>query len=117
MIAQSNWFVERVDAADDADPFAVPVEEVGKRIDLRDPGAGLDLRLAELVHREARLFNAGITCAIKERPDTTCHACPISQAHDPGSALGALCRLGRQQECVCTELAVLRCQGDQTPGL
>lgn len=112
MTVQSNWFVERIEAGDDAgDPFAVPVEEVGSRIDLREPTARLDLRLHELVNREARLYNAGVSCAIKERPDTTCHACPISKAHDPTDRLGALCRLGREQEVVCTELAVLRCQG------
>lgn len=112
MTAQSNWFVERIDAMQETgDPFAVPVEEVGQRIDLRDPAAALHLRLHELMTREAWLFNAGVSCAIKDRPDTSCHACPVSKAHDPSDRLGALCRVGREQETVCTELAVLRCQG------
>ena len=112
MNVQSNWFVERIEAGADAgDPFALPVEEVGQRIDLRDPAAVLDVRLHELVMREARLFSSGVSCAIKERPDTTCHACPVSKAHDPSDRFGALCRVGREQERVCTELAVLRCQG------
>lgn len=88
----------------------MPIEEVGLRIDLRDPKATLDLRLAELVRREGSLFNGGVTCGIKERADSTCHACPLSQAHEERSALGVLCRIGREQEAVLTELAVLSWQ-------
>lgn len=112
MTAKANWFVERApDLDDEQDPFSVPVEEVGQRFDLRDPKAALELRLRELVTREGRLCTGGTTCSIKELPDTTCHACPVSKAHDRESRLGVLCRLGREQESVLTELAVLSCQG------
>jgi hypothetical protein len=111
MTARANWFTaEPVDLGDELDPFSIPVQEIGQRIDLRDPRAALEIRLRELLYREAALFNAGVTCAIKDRPDTTCHACPVSKAHDPKQALGALCRVGREQEVALTELAVLSCQ-------
>jgi len=112
MTARANWFVEQIEQLDDADdPFSMPVEEVGKRIDLREPQARLHLRLQELLNREGRLFDAGVTCEIKDRADATCHACPVSKAHDSADPLGVLCRLGREQERTCTELAVLRCRG------
>lgn len=110
---KANWHVAPVlsGADEEPDPFSMPIEEVGQRVDLRDPQAGLELRLAELLSREERLFNRGITCAIKDRADTTCHACPVSQAHQRHEPLGVLCRIGRDQEIALTELAVLRCQG------
>jgi hypothetical protein len=110
MRTQANWFVDQVPAVDEeTDPFTMPIEEVGTRIDLRDPKAALQLRLAELVRREGSLYETHVKCPIKDRPDSTCHACPVSQAHDTEVALGVLCRLGREQEVVLTELAVLTC--------
>lgn len=108
MTARANWFIDELPGLDDElDPFAVPIEEVGERIDLLEPEARLHLRFRELLDREGRLFNRAVTCAIKDRPDTTCHACPISKAHDRADPLGPLCRLGREQEVVLTELAVI----------
>lgn len=108
---RANWFVHEATALDtEPDPFAVPIEEIGERIDLRDPKAGLELRVRELLTREARLYEAEVRCPIKDRADTTCHACPLSRAHDREDALSALCRLGREQEVVLTELGVMACQ-------
>lgn len=110
---KANWHVEAASWADDIDtdsPFSVPIEEIGERIDLRDPKAALDIRLGELLRREGNLDAVGVTCPIKDRPDTTCHACPVSQAHDPSVKLCLLCRVGREQETVLTELAVLACR-------
>lgn len=107
MTARANWFVEAAVLPDDEpDPFSVPIEEVGERIDLRDPKGALELRLKELLNREMSLYSAEVRCEIKDRQDTTCHACPISKAHDRQDALGVLCRIGREQEAVSTELAV-----------
>jgi hypothetical protein len=110
MRTQADWFTQEAEVAqaDPADPFGMPVEEVGERIDLRDPKATLELRLRELMTRESNLYNAGLTCPIKDRPDSTCHACPVSQAHED-VPLATLCRIGRDQEVVLTELAVLAC--------
>lgn len=112
MSARAQWFVEAaVEALDDEpDPFALPIEEVGQRIDLKDPSAALHVRLNELVAKEQNLFNADVRCEVKDRTDTSCHACPISMAHDGNAALGVLCRVGREQEMVTTELAVLACR-------
>jgi hypothetical protein len=109
-VTKANWFVQPSVSLDEPDPFAVPIEEVGQRVDLRDPEAKLQLRLAELVHRERNLDVLGITCPIKDRADSTCHACPVSQAHDLSVPLAALCLVGREQELVLTDLAVLACQ-------
>ena len=111
MAAKANWFIQAVEGLDDEpDLFAAPIEEVGERIDLRDPKAGLQMRLEELIQREANLYEHQITCPIKDRNDTTCHACPVSKAGDPDAALGVLCRVGREQETTLTELAVLSCR-------
>jgi hypothetical protein len=108
---KANWHVQRIEGLDDEpDPFSAPIEEIGERIDLRDPKAALEVRLRELLGREANLFGGGLTCPIKDRPDSTCHACPVSKAHDTSVALSALCRIGREQETVLTELAVLTCR-------
>lgn len=110
MATRANWFLGVApEATDEPDPFAMPIEEIGERIDLRDPSSLLQLRLEELLRREHNLFDTGVTCAIKDRAGTTCHACPVSRAGDPDSALSALCRIGREQETVLTEMAVLTC--------
>lgn len=112
MSTRANWHVEAPVLDDPGiDPFAMPIEEVGERIDLRDPKGTLELRLAELLHREGNLFNRGVTCPIKDRPDSTCHACPVSQAHTQ-EPLSVLCRIGREQESVVTELAVIQCRDE-----
>jgi hypothetical protein len=109
--ARANWFTPAPIGLDDApDPFAAPVEEVGERVDLRNPRAVLQLRLDELIRHEGNLFAKGLTCPIKDRSDSTCHACPVSKAADPDDALGVLCRIGREQETTLTELAVLACR-------
>ncbi len=111
MTARANWFVEGAVPVDtEDDPFAVPVEEIGERIDLRDPQAALNLRLTELLRRESSLFEQNVTCPIKDAQNTSCHACPVSAAHDREDPKGVLCRVGREQETVLTQLAVLRCQ-------
>lgn len=108
MTTRANWHTaELAELADWAeDPFEAPIEEVGAPIDLGGPEARLHIELAELVRREANLDRVGITCPIKDRPDTTCHACPVSEAARREKPIGSLCRLGREQERVLTALAV-----------
>jgi hypothetical protein len=111
MTVRANWFTAQAPSLDDEpDPFSIPIEEIGQRIDLRDPRAALLIRIRELLYREAALSDAQVMCVIKDRADTTCHACPVSKAHDRTQALGVLCRVGREQEVALTELAVLGCQ-------
>jgi hypothetical protein len=92
---------------EDVDPLAARVEQVGVPITLHADFAAINDRLLELVQVEGRLFNAGIRCAIRDRDDTTCLGCPIS-AHEENTELAALCRCGREQERVSTEMAVMR---------
>lgn len=111
MATRANWFLAELEGLStdefDEDPFAQPIEEVGTPIELGDDEARLKVELVELMRRESNLFNAEITCAIKDRSDTCCHACPVSQAHSREEPLGTLCRLGRQQERVQSELGAV----------
>lgn len=108
MTTRANWHTAELAELTDwpEDPFEAPIEEVGTPIDLGSPEARLNVELVELLRRENNLDQAGITCAIKDRPDTTCHACPVSEAARREKPIGSLCRLGREQERVLTELAV-----------
>lgn len=110
MATKANWHTaELAELAEwDEDPFEQPIEEVGEVIDLGSGEARLHVELAELIRGEGNLDRVGITCAIKDRADTTCHACPVSEAARRDKPLGVLCRLGREQERVLTELAVHR---------
>ena len=83
-------------------------QTAGAPIDLSEPTAKLDVRLVELLHREAQLDGLGVGCELKERSDVLCSLCPVSQASDENAPLGALCRVGREMESVCTQLAVAR---------
>lgn len=75
-----------------------------------DPAISLDdlrQRLVQLMKRERFLFDKmNLSCPIKDRCDTTCLACPLSEAADPESRKGALCRIGVEQEQAETLLAV-----------
>lgn len=106
MAVQARWHSEI--AVPDDDPFKTRVEQVGFPIELIDGVATLNERLVELVHIEGMLYNAGVTCSVKDRDDTTCLACPISAHDDETSALRPLCRCGREEERVSTALAVER---------
>lgn len=74
-------------------------------IRLSDGRAELELKLVELVNQEGALYNAGVRCAIKDAPDATCSACPLSAHDEAGSPLRVLCMVGRAQERVLTEIA------------
>lgn len=107
---RADWFVGDFDVDDLGipDPFDAPVEEIGELIDLSDRKAILRSRFAELLAREGVLHEKAVTCEIKDLDDTCCSACPVSKARDPKVQLGSLCRIGREQEEVLTELAALR---------
>lgn len=111
-VTRANWGATAIALPDvgGASPFEMPVEEIGQRIDLSDPADRLRTRLVELVRQEGRLDGTGVGCEIKGRPDTTCLACSLSEAGDGKSRLGMLCRIGREQEVVSTELVVVERQ-------
>lgn len=114
MSVKANWHVELSGLGDDDDPFGpaevVPIERRGKPIDLQERPA-LNQRLVELINAEAELFNAGITCAIRDAQDTCCSACPIRHT-DELDDLTPLCRLGVEQERLLTTLAILHARDE-----
>lgn len=104
MATRTRWHAE-IAVADDGDPFQERVQQLGMPIKLTEGRAELETRLVDLVTQEGLLWNAGIRCAIKDKPDTTCSACPLAAHDDPESALQALCMVGRAEERVLTEIA------------
>lgn len=113
---QARWATPQIEV-DDSDPFApMPsvgrprrVEEVGTPVEVNAEGdvGSLRERLIELCSRESTLYNQGVTCSIKERDDTSCNACPLR----PDDETALLCKVGREQEAVCTRLAIAKCSG------
>lgn len=61
----------------------------------------LQRRLSSLIKREGGLDHAGVTCRIKDSPETSCLACPLNQIGE-GTAKAALCSIGCEQERVIT---------------
>lgn len=114
MSARADWHTLDLEALvaeeGEFDPFSAPVEELGERIDLRDPKDRLTLRISQLLEREMALAQRGVTCPIKDKSDTVCLACPVTQHANFDEPLGMLCRVGRDQESACTELGALLCQ-------
>ena len=117
MGVKANWHVDDLLADTDQDPFdevrETRVEDVGRPIDLSGDEPRLVARTIELVRAESELYNRGVRCPIRERPDTTCSACPVAR---PGrGALGQLCAVGIEQDQVFTTLAVMREAPDALP--
>lgn len=111
---KADWFVGTLntDELGIENPFDAPVEEVGAIIDLSDRTAVLQARFRQLLDRESFLYNKGVTCAIKDDDSTSCHACPVSEAANLQGHLGRLCRTGREQEEVLTELVAVRVKSE-----
>lgn len=109
MSLKANWHVEALLAdADDSDDDTGPrVEDVGKPIELDADEPRLVTQLVDLVDREKELHRLGVTCAIKDRQETCCSACPIAQPFS-GTRAGRLCAIGREQEQLVTAIAVRR---------
>lgn len=106
MAVKAQWFVPPL-AADEEDPFAdEPDEDVtrtGVPIDLSDGPARLERQLVALLADEEALRERGVTCPVKDRADTCCHACPLRGAR---RAPRELCNVGLAQERIVGHLAV-----------
>lgn len=102
MSVKAQWFVPDL-VSGEVDPFAdeapVDVTAVGVAIDLRDDPDELYARIGELLEAENALYNRGVRCVVKDRADTSCHACPFQGRH------GALCEVGAEQDEVLTRMA------------
>lgn len=101
MAVKTQWFVPDL-VGDDGDPLEgnVDVTEVGVKLDLRDDPERLFRVLASTLEREQALYDRGLSCKVKELPDTVCHACPYQ------GVKGVLCELGLEQERLVTQMAV-----------
>jgi hypothetical protein len=71
-------------------------------IDLTTAEPKLERISRELLDRERILFSEGVTCSLKEMPDSTCLACPLFGRDDD---MKPLCTVGREQERISTVLA------------
>lgn len=108
---KARWGLDSIDVGVADDPFAerqmtladapADVEVVGKPIDLHGAAATLSAQLVQLAERERQMHEVGVECAVKDRPDTSCHACAARGRH------GALCELGLEEERLATEIALL----------
>lgn len=116
MGVKARWHDQIVVPEDNEDPFQARVEQVGLPIRLAEDRAELQVKVAEELSQEAMLWEAGIRCEIKDHPDVTCHACPVSAHADPESPMQALCLLGRAQERTLTEIALGRHTDAPEPG-
>lgn len=92
MTVRARWFED----LDQEEP-----EQRGTRIALTGDRPTLQLRLVELVRQEGILYDAGVRCAIKDRPDACCSACSLRDR-------GKLCAVGSEQERLTTTLAAER---------
>lgn len=102
--------------ADVFGPAAEAVFKAMKPLDLSSSKAELDERLVTLVRREAELFDCGITCPLKDKPDASCAVCPVSRANEHSGSVESLrrsqlCRIGAEQERVLMLSAVKRDRG------
>lgn len=86
------------------DPFDMPSSAVVATLSIDTDSQKLFDRLRALVGFEGGLFNKEVTCAIKDRPETCCSVCPVSQSNGD-SDKAFLCRIGVEQEQILTLLA------------
>lgn len=101
-----------VDAVRTSSPATICSEDIPMRkVSIDTPEADLRNYLGALVRGEARLFDAGITCDLKDQDDMSCLACPLSKAKDPDDPKSALCRRGQAQEVVTSTLLAQRASG------
>ena len=91
---KANWHLEDV-PVDSSDPFATPSGRV-HRVDLSDPVV-LRAKLTALLLIEGRLADRGMTCTLKDRPDSCCAACPL-RGSSRVQRIRRLCNIGLEQE-------------------
>lgn len=119
-MVKADWGTATVEPdaqpADVFDPEAMTTFRAMKPLDLSSSQAQLHERLVELLRHEGELFDCGITCPMKDNPETTCSVCPVTRAHETSGSLedlkrAHLCRIGTEQERVLTLSHVKRDRG------
>lgn len=80
-------------------------------LSIETPIDELERLMGLLTRTERRLFDQGVTCPFKDRPEFSCLACPFSKAEDrENSPKRHLCRVGCDQERVATLLIAQHAQ-------
>lgn len=95
MTAKANWHLDV--EIDQSDPFAAPPPGPARseRVKLDDPD--LTGRIVELLYLEGELEHRGLTCVLKDRPESCCSACPL-RGSSRAYPIRELCKLGIAQE-------------------
>ena len=120
MAIKTDWFQTAADAdvgSSGVDPFdpasSIPMGNAIHNLPMQPISLDMSLeqleaRAAILVKREGRFYDQGITCAIKDKPDMSCLACPFSKAEDSTNRKCGLCKVGREQDIVGTYMIAKR---------
>lgn len=117
MGVQANWFLGDLDIAEGPDPLGpaqTRIEDVGRPIDLEGGVPAINQRVVDLLEQEAKLFDRGITCPVKDNQQAVCSACPIRH-RDELDPMTALCGIGLEQERVITLSVIAREQPERLP--
>lgn len=116
MAVTANWFLGDLDVAEGPDPLGPMqrIEDVGRPIDLEGGVAVLNQRIVTLLEQEAVLYNAGVTCPVKDNTQGICSACPIRH-RDELDPMSALCAIGLEQERTITLSVIAREQPERLP--
>lgn len=115
MAVKADWFLGDLDVAGGPDPLGpaqTRIEDVGIPIDLEGGEAKLNARLVTLLEQEARLFDQGLACPVKDNPQGCCSACPIRH-RDELDQMTALCSIGVEQERIVTLSVIARGQPER----
>lgn len=115
MAVKADWFLGDLDVAEGPDPLGpaqTRIEDVGTPIDLEGGEARLNARLVSLLEQEARLFDGGLTCPVKDNSQGCCSACPIRH-RDELDQMTALCNIGVEQDRVITLQVIASERSDQ----
>jgi len=108
--------VQKVDPFGSASSVAMSPEQEQSSwaypVSIETETSELERLLSQLTRTEARFFNQGITCPLKDRGEFSCLACPFSKAEETDSAKCGLCRAGCDQERLATLLIAQRSPHD-----
>lgn len=97
MSLKAEWRLSELLGVGDAeDPFETVIMSTGLRVDLTGSEEDVFLGLRRSLQLESRLFNDGVTCALKDggQDCLTCSEYVADRAEEPRAPL---CRLGRDQ--------------------
>jgi hypothetical protein len=102
---RANWHLD-VELEDlPLTPSSTPtVERVGVEIDLLASPEDLERALSATIAEEGALWEQGISCELKTRPDMTCAVCPLRGT----DVRRDLCEVGVRQERLLSRLTVVR---------